>query len=269
MKKDLERQAIIARLGSDPFAAADLYRQSGDRDIGEPLVRALEDADPVVRRAAVEALVALNDLYAASAIYWTSRRGSDPARLAAVEVLLRLPEPFSIPYLVDALLDPLAAVRVLAGKALIRIDRSIPKFDEHEEDIIQSLLPLLEHKDKPVREAAADVLMAVHRPIATLYLGDILIHGSPDAVRASARILKAVHPPRSLWALLPDLFLGEATKRKAAMAEAARFDPSLVGRYLRSLLGDNDAAVRQAAADQLAKISPPSRGKTRRGKTRP
>lgn len=269
MKRDAKREAVVRRLARDPFAAAELYRQPGDRDLGEPLVRALADAEARVRRAAVEALVALNDLYAASEIYWTIRRGNDQARLAAAEVLLRLPEPFAVPYLAAALKDPLPAVRAMASKALIRIDRGMPKLDEHEEDIIQALLPLLDHEEQAVRDAAARVLVAVHRPVATLYLGEILVHGGPDAMRSAARVLKAVHPPRSLWALLPDMFLGDAAGRTAAVAEAVKFDPAIVGRYLRFLLADSDASVRQAAADQLARMGLPQRSGGRRGKARP
>ena len=254
MNTGVGRKTIMERLRSDPFAAAELYGQPGDRDICEPLVRALEDADLSVRRAAIEALVALNDLYAASSIYWTIRRGSGHARQAAAEVLGRLPEPRSIPYLVEALQDPAAGIRAAAKNALVRIDQSIPEHDDHDEDVLQAVLLLLEHKDGQVREAAVSVLLVISKPIAALYLGDILIYGSPQAAQAAARILKALQPPRSLWALLPGLFLGDAQRRQAAMEAAAAFDASLAGKYLRALLGDADGLIRLSAARQLARI---------------
>ncbi len=254
MKESAERKAIIERLGKDPFAAAELYARPGDRDLCEPLVRALEDEDRVVRRAAVEALVALNDLYAASSIYGAIRHGSDHARLAAAEVLGRLPEPRSIPYLVEALQDASAEIRAAARNALVRIDRSIPEYDDHDEDVLQAVLLLLEHRNEHVRAAAVSVLIAVNKPIATLYLGDILIYGSPSGMQAAARVLRTLHPPRSLWALLPDLYMGDTERRRAAMGEITKFDASLAGKFLRSLLGDTDGGIRLSAAEHLARI---------------
>jgi HEAT repeat protein len=253
MNEDMKRQTIMERLSKDPFAAAELYGQPGDKDICEPLVRALEDTEGKVRRAAIEALVALNDLYAASSISWTIRHGSDHARLAATEVLGRLPEPSSIPCLVECLQDPVVEIRALAIDALLEIDCCIPKYDEHEEDIVQAVLLLLEHKEEYVREAAVEVLIQSNKPVAFLYLADILIFGSPVAAAAAGKIMKALQPPQSLWALLPDLFIGNKTQRKAAMENTGNHDASLAGKYLLPLLGDDDGDIRLAAATHLDK----------------
>lgn len=148
MKKLTQRKELIKRLRSDPLAVLELYNGPEDRDVNESLVRALEDESRVVRRAAVESLVALNDLYAASSIYWTLRKGSDHARLAAAEVLGRLPEPFSIPYLVDALQDPVAAVRIASVRALGAI---------HDPRAIDSLKGILDRLDGEARSAALEV----------------------------------------------------------------------------------------------------------------
>jgi HEAT repeat protein len=193
-------------------------------------------------------------LYAASSIYWTVSHGSEHARVAAAEVLGRLPEPRSIPYLVEALRDPSAGIRTAAKNALVRIDRHIPDYDEHDEDVLQAVLLLLEDKNEHVRGAAVMVLMAVNRPIATLYLGEILIYGSPQAARDATLVLKALQPPRSLWAILPDMYMGSAERRNAAMEEATKYDASLAGKYLRPLLGDTDGTIRISAAAQLLKI---------------
>jgi len=76
---------------SDPWSAvAEKYSHPDDEDINESLVRALEAKDDSDRKSAIEALIALNDLYAASRIYWVVLNGSKHARMAAVEVLGRL-----------------------------------------------------------------------------------------------------------------------------------------------------------------------------------
>ena len=76
---------------SDPWSVvAEKYSYPDDTDINESLVRALEAKDNNDRKLAIEALIALNDLYAASRIYWVVLNGSKHARMAAVKVLGRL-----------------------------------------------------------------------------------------------------------------------------------------------------------------------------------
>jgi HEAT repeat protein len=69
---------------------AEKYGDPEDESINESLVRALEAHNDSDRKVAVDGLVALNDLYAASRIYWLVQNGSKHARLAAVEVLGKL-----------------------------------------------------------------------------------------------------------------------------------------------------------------------------------
>ena len=84
-------KTVYQKGDSDPWSAvADKYSHPDDTDINESLVRALEAKDDNDRKLAVEALIALNDLYAASRIYWVVLNGSKHARMAAVEVLGRL-----------------------------------------------------------------------------------------------------------------------------------------------------------------------------------
>jgi HEAT repeat protein len=258
MKKPPPDRADVAkRILSDPFAVIDLYEQPELCDICVPLVQALEDPSPVFRRAAIECLVALNDLYAASSIYGTILHGSDHARLATVEILCRLPEPFSIPYLLKALKDPVAEIRGFAIEALVKIDQDIPKGDDHYEDVIQTVLLFLEDKREYVRETAVEVLIKTNKRIAALYLADILIYGSPAAADAAARVLKALAPPRSLSAILPELFLGTTDQKKATMQSLVNADASLIKSHLLSALGDPDGEIRVCAAQYLAKIDQP------------
>lgn len=66
------------------------YRRDDDEDVNMSLAWALESESSYERKIAIESLIAMNDLYAASNIYWMSVNGIDHARAAAVIVLGRL-----------------------------------------------------------------------------------------------------------------------------------------------------------------------------------
>jgi HEAT repeat protein len=123
-KKDPGKMKIAHQKGnSDPWSAvADKYSHPDDTDINESLVRALEAKDDHDRKLAIEALIALNDLYAASRIYWVVQNGSEHARMAAVEVLGRLcRDTLTIHALVKVnSSDKSRLVRRAAAEALIR-----------------------------------------------------------------------------------------------------------------------------------------------------
>jgi HEAT repeat protein len=112
--------SFYMKILKDPTVVADLYAQTGDEDVCEPLVRALEDPDDLIRRAAVKALVLLDDLYAASSIYGVVTHGSVPARRAAVEVLSQIGKGDSLAatHLINALSDPDPSVQDCAAEAL-------------------------------------------------------------------------------------------------------------------------------------------------------
>lgn len=171
-KIECVRKAFGKLVRTNPFVVADLYAQPDDDDICEPLVRALEDPDRVIRKAAVEALVSLNDLHAASQIFWVVSRGSRHARKAAAEVLGKLKDPMSIRCLIGALHDPDRAVRATAVEGLAgNIRNGNPaEFPKAAADLIA--LHLLADK-RCVRNAASKVLMKIgirttdHRPDRT------------------------------------------------------------------------------------------------------
>ena len=126
LSKDSESKAnnraasFYQEIMKDPLSVADLYARPEDQDVCEPLVRALEDPDELIRRAAIRALVMLDDLYAASPIYGVVTHGSIPARRAAVEVLGRIGrgDPLAATHLIHALSDPDPSVRDCAAEAL-------------------------------------------------------------------------------------------------------------------------------------------------------
>lgn len=121
--------SFYTKILKDPIAVADLYARPEDDDICEPLVRALEDPDDLIRHAAVTALVMLDDLYAASSIYGVMTHGSVPARRAAVEVLGRIGtgDSLAATYLIHALSDPDFSVRQGAAEALKKLGITVKK----------------------------------------------------------------------------------------------------------------------------------------------
>jgi len=121
--------AFYIKILKDPMAVADLYARPEDRDLCEPLVRALEDPDDLIRHTAVTALVLLDDLYAASSIYGVVTHGSVPARRASIEVLGRIGKGDSLAatHLFNALSDPDPSVRECAAKALEKLGIPIKK----------------------------------------------------------------------------------------------------------------------------------------------
>lgn len=89
--KELKVTKVEDETIRDPWIVlADKYARPDDTDIHESLAWALEAKNDSDRRLAIDSLVALNDLYSASYIYWVAINGSEHERMAAVEVLGRL-----------------------------------------------------------------------------------------------------------------------------------------------------------------------------------
>jgi hypothetical protein len=75
----------------DLIELARRYERPGDDDVNQSLVWALETDDDADRREAMNALVALDDLYAASNLFWVRDHSTDSgARIAAAVVLAAL-----------------------------------------------------------------------------------------------------------------------------------------------------------------------------------
>ncbi len=114
---------IVKALRDDPLVITKWYGRDDDRDVCEPLIRALDDPTFLVREMAVRELIALNDLYASMSILGTLARGTLPARLAAVEILSEIGKGNVqvFQHLAMAMTDPEKVVRLAACRALIRL----------------------------------------------------------------------------------------------------------------------------------------------------
>ena len=106
---------------NDLLEVAERYSHPDDEDINESLVRALESTDTSDRKVAVDELVALNDLYAASRIFWVILNGSKHARIAAAEVMGKLGGSLAVLSLTKALKDPDKDVRKSVVEAMRKL----------------------------------------------------------------------------------------------------------------------------------------------------
>ena len=122
-KKALKYTVPPAGLSEDPFGVPDKYYRPNDDDVCEALIRALEDPDWAIRRAAMRGLVSLNDMYASTPIFGTLHQGSPHARKAAAGVLAAIGRGSSlvVEHLSQAMSDPDESVRAAVANGLAAI----------------------------------------------------------------------------------------------------------------------------------------------------
>jgi HEAT repeat protein len=158
-KKRLSK-SFRARISTDPMSVADLYSQPDDDDICEPLVRALEDSHKIVRSAAIDSLISLNDMYASTSILWMLLHGNVHARKASAEVLGTIGgnDITVINYLIKAMQDPDRFVRITTIEALVLNSMTS---DECQKNAIELLLYFKKDEKKYVRIAASKALRMI------------------------------------------------------------------------------------------------------------
>jgi HEAT repeat protein len=158
-KKRLSK-SFRARISTDPMSVADLYSQPDDDDICEPLVRALEDSHKIVRSAAIDSLISLNDMYASTSILWMLLHGNVHARRASAEILGAIGgNDITVSnYLIQAMQDPDKIVRDKAIESLVI--NSLTS-DECQKNAIELLLYFRNDEKKYIRIAAAKALLMI------------------------------------------------------------------------------------------------------------
>jgi WD40 repeat protein/HEAT repeat protein len=180
------------------------------------LITRMGDPDPLIREHAAEAAGAAG-ARAVPALATTLRSDGDPRRRAAVLTALARIGPPAVPaagLISRALSDAAAPVRAAAASALGRLGPSA----------VAALLPLLDHKDAAVREAAAKSL-GDPKMVAAVIAG--LARDKPAAVRRGAAGALA--------------YIGRAADKEAS-------EP------LREALADADPALRRSAARALGTV---------------
>jgi HEAT repeat protein len=205
-----------------------------DPDAEEGIVGALDDDDPRVRRAAVEALSPTPSVKAAKALAkavarWTLP-GSEGAREAALEVLVGLADELNAVEYTQVVVqtrrgDGLGDEERAAIRRLFAADsgpvaeifarelvQQLGDGDELDRRLVRETLtamgsiavgPLVSALgDAARRDAAVTALGAIRDPRAVLPLIDLLAHGEADAKPTAARALGQIRDPRALEALV-------------------------------------------------------------------
>jgi HEAT repeat protein len=216
------RRAAVAALGTidDPSAE-------------DGLVRALDDDDARVRRAAVEALAPAPGAHAAKALaiamaHWSTSE-SEPARRAALDLLVGLADELNAVEYAQVLVqrrhdeglteeertavsrlfaaDSGPVAEIFARELVQRLEAG----EERDRRLVHETLiamgsvsvpPLVAVLREPgKRRAAATALGAIRDPQAVTPLIDVLSNGDPDVRPSAARALGAIRDPRALEAL--------------------------------------------------------------------
>lgn len=211
-----ERQRVAAIQTLDRWATGAIL---------EPLLHALDDASPQVRREALR-MCFEREVVACipgAANLW-SEGGEPTVRVAALKVLALDPEPSRVALLIEALRDPSDVIRAQAADFL----GSAPMAPEVRRRARAALLAKL-----------ADVSVVVRRR-AVLSLG---LLGPGEGTLSIARLLDDPEP---------------TVRSAAAEALGHTRDPTAVPVLRRAIASPNEAAVARAIIDALAVLPDPS-----------
>ena len=205
--------------------------RTGDSSIAiPPLIAAIEDPEPTVRVAAVEALDSICRDMAKSG------QGGEAMRTAATA-------------LIRYLNDPDRAVRFAAFKALGSIGPNVVKLGAGGDDVrawATALIGCLKGPDSAVRVAAANALRSI---------GSSLVQSGSDGatVRASATaLLECLKDPDPSVRSAAAISLGEISPPRSGVTGAPTVDRTTVMDALVEMLGDRDAGARRAAINAIA-----------------
>jgi len=276
----LATKALIETLECDPslevasFAAAALgFRR--DRDVVEPLIKALSRQDPErqkhnydwcasVRRNAARALGATAVGRARGPLVAALEDPDEGVRWAAIQALLCVSQPDGLEALIAALNDPSSRTRGYAVGALKKVkdpraQEALAGALKHPDSEVRlqalwAVKEALKDPDFVVRSAAARELGKVGDPSAAEPLTAAALHTDSVSAAEALRDLKAPGTIQALSGGLKDR--GPVVRRRAATALRIVGDPS-AREALASALRDSDAAVRLEATWALAAIRAP------------
>lgn len=288
------RRATIRFLGStcDASAVGSLISAFGDgrnrileADIAEtlgkigdvavdPLIAALDDHNPRVRRGAALALGKIGGDRAFAALISALNDKEGYVRAGAVDALGSTGDHHAVTHLISSLQDSDDSVRYRAAVALGRVGDT---------RAIRPLIAALRDSQKMVREYAAEALGTIGDPQAVVPLTAALRDDHPDVRGRAARALGAIGDSRAVPALIAALDTKDDSARmQITFALEKLSEAKTVGAWIASLgsssagwqarlalekigepaidplkeaLNDSDPVVRGRAALVLAEIS--------------
>ena len=257
LDRDGAMELLLEELASDDpdsrVAAAEALGLLGNREAIGPLVQVtLYDSIDRVRQATANALNTL-DQPGATDVLLNALTVDDPIiRKAAAEALGFLRNRATIMPLADVtLFDDEDSVRRAAADSINKIHRDI-----HKNPALDRLLESLASNDAPIRKVAAEALGFLGDRAAVGPLLDVILYDGNDSVRrAAAEALNEISREGALGYLLDALTDEDPAVRRAAaqalgfLGNRAAFDP-----LADVALHDGDETVRRAAAEALAKL---------------
>jgi len=221
----------------------------GDPRALAPLVAALADSDPRLRRAVVETLGKIGDVRAAESLMAALKDDeSSMVRFAAARALGKIGDPRAVEPLVTALGDVpdhefAPDVREAASEALEKIGAPA----------VESLVAALKDKDYAVRRLVANVLGGIGDPRATEPLAAASEDGDSGTREEAALALGKIG---DLRAVEPLVALLTGRRRQEAAKVLREIGAPSIG-PLVGALKDGDSETRQAAAEVLVEMPDP------------
>ena len=256
--------AVLLRVYDDELAvrietAAALSKLYGF-DAHKGLVDMLEDHDPKVRIAAVNAFKrVLKDKQALKAVIGALADDETKVRVAALAVVVTLEEEDATWALVNTLNDKDAALRLAAAKELAK-RRGVAAF--------HGLSRALGHSDKAVRDATAEAILAVGKPLIPYLKKELAASKTAEGKAAAARLLAKMGEVEVAPAILSLLKHARKSKHNAkdiAMVRKAVSDalvmmgePALGHMNAEVIDGESSRDAEEVVADACVKIGRPA-----------
>lgn len=185
--KPAVKPLIAALKDNNPLVrrhAAEALGEIKDPRAVEPLIAALKDTDSLIRRHAVKALGKIRDLRAIKPLIAVLNEDREShVRMSAAEALGWIEEPGAVEPLVSALEDEHWNVRSRAAKALGRIK---------DPRAVEPLVSALKDEDATVRGYAADALGEIKNARAVEPLVAALKDKNMDVRKRAARALRII-----------------------------------------------------------------------------
>jgi HEAT repeat protein len=222
--------------------ALEIAARAGTPECRARVIAALEDPDPLVRRAAA---VSMSTVRTAAAVSALARSLSDPqveVRVEVVRALSLIDDNEVLPVLISALKDPEVRVRDMAAEALARW---------RSPGVSRRLAAALSEPD--LRRAARDLLErmgeAAVEPLVGIVLGD-----DREAARLAGELLERVAGPHPFVAALSSVDPGQRLRSVEVLG--AMGDPT-ASEALLTTLSDPDERVRVRAIELLGELGDP------------
>jgi len=247
-RADGERLVALARANAtapdwaDRALAVDLAARAGGDQGVELVIEALEDPDPVVRRAAATALGGLRDPMSVAAL---ERSIADPQVDVRVEVIRALgviDDDSILSPLISALRDPAVRVRAMATEVLRRW---------RSPGVARRLAAALGSPD--LRGPVGGLLEAMGRS-AVEPLVEVILHGDRELAGVAGVLLDRITGPGPFLERLSSRLPQE---RLQAVEVLGAIDGPTASEWLMASLADPDQSVRTRAVTLLGELGDP------------